>query len=590
MARSLLKANIHDKAGNVIVGAKAYVYENETTTPVADLFSSKSGGVAQTTLTSNSKGDVRGWINDPRPVRLRVTDNDGTATYSDLTVVPFDTFDIDDVPVYENPLNDVTDVGEFPVGNYDTIVDAVAAATAAGGGLVRLAPGANPVSAKLSIPSQVVVSGPEGFVWSVWGYNADPRVFHTCWLEADGSTSDPVVEFAAGVVNAGLRNVMVYGGGHGRDGVVVADDPTTRGGIRVDNVYAHGCNIGFYFGAIETRTDILCAMANDSHGVDFEQQDCKLFKATIGYNGGDGLVLGPNAGPIRAGTIDTFFNVGTGLRIQSSGHKIAQLQTQSNGKEGVVFEDCGSVSIVHIEAEGNGTSGVYPDVHFAAAVGGNGGCEIIGGWINGTDVASHAVATTEAVPQYPQIIGVHISGSFAGGDAGSSGTSPFARMQPLTSFNIRGCFGVPDVVVPQGGVPTTFRPNGSQDIVQVQDGSGTVFNATKAGGAHYQRTTAQALVADGAVTINAATTNQHAVTLEANATSCTITNPTTGQVLTISFIQDATGSRTYAWPTDCRFAAATAPTPSSAADLTDTVTFRYSGSVWKEISRSIGVG
>jgi hypothetical protein len=79
------------------------------------------------------------------------------------------------------------------------------------------------------------------------------------------------------------------------------------------------------------------------------------------------------------------------------------------------------------------------------------------------------------------------------------------------------------------------------------------------------------------------------VTLGANATSSTITNPSTGQRLTIAWAQDATGGRTYAWPTGLKFAGGAAPTASTNAFYRDVVTFTYDGSFWVEAGRAVAV-
>ena len=99
----------------------------------------------------------------------------------------------------------------------------------------------------------------------------------------------------------------------------------------------------------------------------------------------------------------------------------------------------------------------------------------------------------------------------------------------------------------------------------------------------------QTLSSNGAVTINAATGDYQTITLSANATSSTITNSRVGQILVIGWIQDVTGSRTYAWPTACKFAAGAAPSASTTASFTDQVTFVYDGTHWNEIGRAVGI-
>lgn len=96
------------------------------------------------------------------------------------------------------------------------------------------------------------------------------------------------------------------------------------------------------------------------------------------------------------------------------------------------------------------------------------------------------------------------------------------------------------------------------------------------------------ITADGAATFDAALTDSFQVSLQANATSSTLTNGHQGQQVTISWLQDVTGARTYAWPTNCRFAGA-APTDTTANRQTS-VTFVRNGTLWMETSRAVGVG
>lgn len=106
----------------------------------------------------------------------------------------------------------------------------------------------------------------------------------------------------------------------------------------------------------------------------------------------------------------------------------------------------------------------------------------------------------------------------------------------------------------------------------------------------------QTLAANGAVTIDASLGNYHEITLQANATSSTISfsystsSNYIGMEMTILWRQDGTGSRTYAWPTNCKFAGAAAPTATTTANRADLVTFRFDGTNWNEISRSVALG
>jgi hypothetical protein len=84
----------------------------------------------------------------------------------------------------------------------------------------------------------------------------------------------------------------------------------------------------------------------------------------------------------------------------------------------------------------------------------------------------------------------------------------------------------------------------------------------------------------GAVSIDlsAAASNNLHLTLTGNVSSFALTNPTDGAVYNIRFIQDGTGSRTFAgFPSAFKFPGGTAPTFSTAAGAVDFVSCQYGG-------------
>lgn len=97
----------------------------------------------------------------------------------------------------------------------------------------------------------------------------------------------------------------------------------------------------------------------------------------------------------------------------------------------------------------------------------------------------------------------------------------------------------------------------------------------------------QTLASNGSVTFNAQM-GDHRCTLQANATTSLISNSSTGQLITITWLQDGVGGRTYSWPAACKFAGGTAPSTTTANTRT-TVTFEYDGSSWLELSRAVAV-
>jgi hypothetical protein len=101
----------------------------------------------------------------------------------------------------------------------------------------------------------------------------------------------------------------------------------------------------------------------------------------------------------------------------------------------------------------------------------------------------------------------------------------------------------------------------------------------------------QTLNADGSLTMDAEAGDIHMLTLNANATSSSITgtNRTQGQRLTVCWIQDATGGRTYTWPTTCRFAGGSAPVDTTPGTRTLVTFANLDGVRWYEVSRAVAV-
>jgi hypothetical protein len=80
-----------------------------------------------------------------------------------------------------------------------------------------------------------------------------------------------------------------------------------------------------------------------------------------------------------------------------------------------------------------------------------------------------------------------------------------------------------------------------------------------------------------------------AVTLTANITTMTLSNIKAGQAGTITFIQDATGSRTTVWNTNFKFAGGVTPTLSTAANAVDVLAYSCRTTTFCIASLSKGV-
>ncbi|MBI3933487.1 MAG: hypothetical protein HY316_02265 [Acidobacteria bacterium] len=84
---------------------------------------------------------------------------------------------------------------------------------------------------------------------------------------------------------------------------------------------------------------------------------------------------------------------------------------------------------------------------------------------------------------------------------------------------------------------------------------------------------------------DAALGNSFKMTLTGNVTSSTISNPQTGEFITLLLCQDGTGSRTMAWPSSLKLAGGSY-TLTTGANKCDSVTAVYDGTSWYETARA----
>ena len=78
-------------------------------------------------------------------------------------------------------------------------------------------------------------------------------------------------------------------------------------------------------------------------------------------------------------------------------------------------------------------------------------------------------------------------------------------------------------------------------------------------------------------------------TLGGNRTLGAAANPQTGQFIAITIIQDGTGSRTVTFNAAYEFVGDTAPTLTGTASKGDHFVFRYNGSKFIEVGRSLNL-
>lgn len=145
------------------------------------------------------------------------------------------------------------------------------------------------------------------------------------------------------------------------------------------------------------------------------------------------------------------------------------------------------------------------------------------------------------------------------------------------TYQIWGVDGTASYLTQIGGVPGGTQAIDSRPIRFA--GAVMFLNHT---------TTTQTLSTNGAVAFSTSTGDVQVVNLQANMTSSTATL-FANQIVTFVLKQDATGGRTYVWPTNFKFAGGTGPSDTTASKITS-VTMRCDGANWLELSRSVAVG
>lgn len=184
--------------------------------------------------------------------------------------------------------------------------------------------------------------------------------------------------------------------------------------------------------------------------------------------------------------------------------------------------------------------------------------------------------------------------------AGSSSPTIFATGYFNTSQTTPDLFKVSGTAAPR--IASTVRTNGVTNLVNdtvtgrtIPTTIGTVLpfltygGKTVLAGPVLRGRLTQTRTGSGSVTIDASAGDVHEITLAGNATSTSITNATVGQELTLTFIQDGTGSRAYTWPA-ALYDGGAAPANLSTPNRRDTITYAYDGTNWCETGRSQASG
>ena len=127
-----------------------------------------------------------------------------------------------------------------------------------------------------------------------------------------------------------------------------------------------------------------------------------------------------------------------------------------------------------------------------------------------------------------------------------------------------------------------FQQRDGTSILEINDGAYARFTAAAVA--------PEATLTDAStVTINALTQSVSKVTLGGNRTIGLASGGVSGAFISILIIQDGTGSRTVSWNAAYEFAADTAPTLTTTANLGDLFVFRYNGAKWLEVGRNLAL-
>jgi len=84
----------------------------------------------------------------------------------------------------------------------------------------------------------------------------------------------------------------------------------------------------------------------------------------------------------------------------------------------------------------------------------------------------------------------------------------------------------------------------------------------------------------GVLTLDMTESNVFTSTLTENVATLTLNNPAQGQTVNILFTQDATGSRTMAWPASFKWPGGTASVLSTNSNAVDLLVITYIGTDW----------
>jgi len=468
--------------------------------------------------------------------------------------------------------------------------------------------------------------------WGCGSGGPGSMVNNRTWNETNGSTvnGSRYVTLSSTTTSPLMVGATITGPGIPAGAVVVSLEPTmnqvylsvnatataagvalTIGGAaytsKLQSVYSG--NPAIYLGGRESVVRGLWVCMGGGDGLVVDAQDGQMdLDNIIGYNSGWGFRLTINSGPYRGvGALDSFINgiysPAGNAYIEGGGHMLLKLQCDVAGRQNILFGRCINSAIYFIATSNAGLrysidGARYSSVTYGAPAasvsnpawnnGGNSGVVIFGG--NTTSqygFENHHWETSEASKSIPTVIGIQTSGTLW--NDGVPSLSAFAQAKAFGTDMRFLASNLPDrFAYPNMGIAPSVVVGVNQDTLDIVKGDGSVAAGYGPRGALFQLVQAQSF-AGGALTLDAALGNHQSVTLTGNVSSMTVTNPKLGQIMTVEFLQDATGSRTVSWPANYKFAGGAAPVLSTAANWSDSLTARYDGTNWREVSRAIGI-
>lgn len=360
-----------------------------------------------------------------------------------------------------------------------------------------------------------------------------------------------------GVENSTIESEQLYGT-RIEDIAVIGSSTTGNGVVIEDAPRTTLCRV-----ACEAHGKWGC-LASNSYWLRFEQLYCIKNGVEAGNENTGGLRLGASAVANAVLVVDSILNGNFGVGVSLAGESATFINTDmSRNKK---------------KSESHG---------FGAIVKGELSANFLGCFFEAND-------ETQLVNSGGAPVSV-IGCLFTGDSASRFGIASYAGPTNIVGCRFEGHLKESVESYPN---PTLYAVgNSSTDpyFTKTYESGGVVIPATAAygvvnfGAQSAARVIAHKLTVAGAMTINANEGDGHEILLSAEASSSSISGGAPGQRLTIEWVQDATGSRVYEWPANCKFAGGAAPASSIGAGYRDSVTFRYDGTNWYETSRAVGV-